>query len=74
MQNCPKMIIITYSPVNISSFYLPRNGICRCKPISITKPTPTPTPKPPKQCKELEGTFCRYDDVCGVGGYCDLPW
>ena len=25
----------------------------------------------PKQCKDLEGTSCKYDVECGEGGHCN---
>ena len=64
MQICPKKkTISTNSFKNLSFFYLSRHVVCQCKPST--------TPQPPKQCKEVEGTYCQNDDECGVGGYCN---
>ena len=50
-------------------FYLSRFGTCRCKATTMT----TTTPEPPKQCKDLEGNYCKNNEECGEGGYC-IGW
>ena len=38
--------------------------------IKICTCASKPTPQPPKQCHELEGKICEFDEECGKDGDC----
>ena len=63
-ENCHKILTVMRI---YQDFYLSRFGTCRCKATTTT------TPEPPKQCKDLEGHYCKNDEECGEGGYC-IRW